>query len=55
MGISAPVFNATAVQAALCITLPDSRFREGMEARLAGVLVQQAARLSATLGWRGAS
>ena len=55
VGISAPVFNATAVQAALCITLPDSRFREGMEARLAGVLVQQAARLSATLGWRGAS
>jgi DNA-binding IclR family transcriptional regulator len=52
VGISAPVFDSTGVVAALCITVPDSRFQESMEARLAKVLREQAARLSHALGWR---
>lgn len=53
VGISAPVFNSAGVVAALCITLPDSRFQDGMEGRLAGILKTQAARFSDALGWRG--
>jgi DNA-binding IclR family transcriptional regulator len=52
VGISAPVFNAGGVAAALCITLPESRFQEAMEARLARTLKEQAGRLSQALGWR---
>lgn len=55
VGLSVPVFDAQGVVAALCITLPDSRFRPAMEARLAKVLKGQAQRLSAVLGWRGAT
>jgi DNA-binding IclR family transcriptional regulator len=55
VGISAPVCNGTGVVAALCITLPDSRFQKGMEARLAGILKDQAASFSAALGWRDAA
>lgn len=55
VGISAPVFNGSGVVAALCITLPDSRFQAAMEPRLARVLKDQAARLSSALGWRGAA
>ncbi|HYF18093.1 MAG TPA: IclR family transcriptional regulator [Ramlibacter sp.] len=53
VGMSAPVFNAGGVVAALCITVPDTRFQESMEARFSHTLVQQAARFSAALGWRG--
>jgi DNA-binding IclR family transcriptional regulator len=53
VGISAPVFNAQGAVAALCITVPDSRFDPATEMRLAGVLKQQAARFSHALGWRG--
>lgn len=52
-GIAAPIHNATGVTAALCLTLPDSRFEPAMEGRFASTLVQQAAQLSAALGWRG--
>jgi len=52
VGLSAPVFNSQGVVAALCITIPDTRFRPTMEARLARTLVQQAALFSAALGWR---
>jgi DNA-binding IclR family transcriptional regulator len=54
IGISAPVFNAQGVVAALCITLPETRFKEGMEVRLAELLMQQAHLLSQALGWAGA-
>lgn len=53
VGISAPIFDSSAVVGALCITLPESRFKPSMEARLARTLQQQAARFSATLGHRG--
>lgn len=53
VGISAPVFNSSGVVAALCITLPDSRFQEGMESRFAKILKAQAARFSDALGGRG--
>jgi DNA-binding IclR family transcriptional regulator len=52
VGISAPVFNAHGVVAALCITVPETRYQDGMEPRLATLLRQQAERFSATLGWR---
>lgn len=54
VGMSAPVFNAGGVVAALCITVPDTRFVDRTEAQFAGALMKQAARFSATLGWRGA-
>ena len=54
VGISAPVFNANGVVAALCITVPDSRFEERTEKPFASALVQQADQLSAALGYRGA-
>jgi DNA-binding IclR family transcriptional regulator len=50
VGMSAPVFNAGGVIAALCLTLPESRFNPGMEARFARALMQQAARFTAALG-----
>jgi DNA-binding IclR family transcriptional regulator len=53
VGISVPVFDSSGVVAALCITVPDSRFQDSMEARLAKVLKEQAARLSHALGSRG--
>jgi DNA-binding IclR family transcriptional regulator len=53
VGMSAPVFNTSGVIGALCITLPESRFRPAMEARFARTLMEQAARFSATLGYRG--
>lgn len=54
VGLSAPVFNAFGVVAALCITVPDTRFQPETEPRLAAVLKEQAARFSNALGWRGA-
>lgn len=54
VGISAPVFGSDGVVAALCITVPESRFKPSMEAKLARVLMQQAGRFSATLGSRSA-
>lgn len=52
VGMSAPVFNADGVVAALCITVPEGRFQDSMEPRFARTLMQQAARFSAALGWR---
>ena len=52
VGLSAPVFNSQGVVAALCITVPETRFQPAMEARLARALVQQAALFSAAMGWR---
>lgn len=54
VGLSAPVFNASGVVAALCITVPDTRFQPAMEARFAALLKEQAVRFSSALGWRGA-
>jgi DNA-binding IclR family transcriptional regulator len=54
VGLSSPVFQASGVVAALCITVPETRFETRMETRLAQLLVEQAARFSAALGWRGA-
>lgn len=54
VGMSSPIFQASGVAAALCITVPDARFQPSMEARLARLLVEQATRFSAALGWRGA-
>ena len=53
VGMAAPVFNGSGVVAALCITLPESRFQGAMETRLARTLKEQAGRLSQALGWRG--
>ena len=55
VGISAPVFNKDGVVAALCITLPETRFQPAMEKRYSNVLIQNAAALSSALGWRGTS
>ncbi len=52
VGLSAPIFNAHGVVAALCVTVPDARFQAGMEARITRTLVRQAAQCSAALGWR---
>ncbi|RZA13514.1 MAG: IclR family transcriptional regulator [Lysobacteraceae bacterium] len=52
VGFSAPVFNSGGVVAALCITLPDSRYESAMESRLAQTLMAQADLFSASLGWR---
>lgn len=53
VGISAPVFNADGVVAALCVTVPEGRFKDSMEPLFARTLMRQASRLSETLGWRG--
>ncbi|VWX61292.1 conserved hypothetical protein [Burkholderiales bacterium 8X] len=52
VGFSAPVFNSAGVVAALCITLPEGRYKPSMEARLAKVVTTQAALFSESLGWR---
>ena len=49
-GFSAPVFDSGGVIGALCITLPQSRFKESMQPRFARILMDQAARFSNTLG-----
>jgi DNA-binding IclR family transcriptional regulator len=51
-GFSAPVFDANGVIGALCITLPQSRFKDSMQPRFARTLMDQAARFSNTLGHR---
>jgi DNA-binding IclR family transcriptional regulator len=53
VGMSAPVFKSTGVAAALCITVPDTRFQDAMEPKIARVLKQQAERFSSALGGRG--
>lgn len=51
VGLAAPVFKgAGTVVGALCITMPEMRFLESEEVKLAHVLVEQASGLSATLG-----
>lgn len=50
VGMSAPVFDSNGVVAALCLTLPESRFDNAMEESLALLLKTQAARLSTALG-----
>ena len=55
VGFSAPVFDANGVIGALCITLPDSRFKESMQSRFARILIDQAARFSNALGYSGAA
>jgi DNA-binding IclR family transcriptional regulator len=52
VGISAPISSSNGVIAALCITIPESRFKPSTEPKLAGVLKQQAARFSTMLGAR---
>lgn len=54
VGLSAPIYNASGVIGALCLTVPESRFQESMTARLVRVLSDQASRFSTTLGHRGA-
>lgn len=52
VGMAAPVFRgARVVVGSLCITLPEIRFVESKELKLAHFLVEQAAKLSATLGY----
>ena len=53
VGLSAPIFNGAGAIGALCITLPDSRFTEGMLPRFVKTLTEQAARLSSMLGAPG--
>ena len=50
VGLSAPIFNAGGAIGALCITLPDSRFKDSMLPKLSRTLIEQASRLSSTLG-----
>jgi DNA-binding IclR family transcriptional regulator len=54
VGFSAPIFASHGVVAALCVTVPESRFKPSMESRIASALKKQAAHFSATLGWRPA-
>ena len=52
VGLAAPVFKgAGVVVGSLCITLPETRFVESKELKLAHVLVEQTSKLSATLGY----
>jgi DNA-binding IclR family transcriptional regulator len=53
VGLSAPIFNSAGVIGALCLTIPDSRFDARKQPALARLLMDQAARLSFTLGHRG--
>jgi DNA-binding IclR family transcriptional regulator len=55
VGMSAPIFDSSGAIAALCLTLPDSRYASSMERRFARILKDQASRLSNTLGGRGGS
>lgn len=51
VGLAAPVFKGVGgVVGALCITMPEMRYLESKEVKLAHVLVEQASGLSATLG-----
>jgi DNA-binding IclR family transcriptional regulator len=52
VGLAAPVFKGSgAVVAALCITLPEARYVESREAKFSQILMEQALKLSATLGY----
>jgi len=54
VGLSAPVFDRSGnVLAALCITIPDTRFDERKEKTFAAALLKQSRRLSAALGFSG--
>ena len=51
VGMGTPIFRAQgAVVGSLCITMPESRFVESRESKMAQVLMEQARKLSATLG-----
>lgn len=51
VGIAAPVFGAAdALVGSLCVTVPELRFEAGMVERIVPVLVDVAARMSASLG-----
>ena len=52
VGFAAPVFNGSGVVAALCITLPESRYEPAMEEQLAATIMRQADLFSASLGGR---
>ena len=52
VGLSFPVFDAQGVVAALCLTIPESRFNERLRPRLARVVGEQAQRFSTALGHR---
>ena len=55
VGMSAPVFDTNGVVAALCLTLPESRFDNAMEEPFALLLKTQAAQLSTALGGQPAA
>lgn len=52
VGLAAPVFRGGGVVVgSLCISLPETRFAETKEVKLAHALVEQASKFSATLGY----
>jgi len=52
VGIAAPIFKAGgAVVGTLCITMPETRFVESKAPKLAQVVMEQASKMSATLGY----
>jgi DNA-binding IclR family transcriptional regulator len=51
VGMAAPVFDRQGAVAALCLTIPETRFELATEARLARTLMQQAEQFSTALGW----
>jgi DNA-binding IclR family transcriptional regulator len=53
--MAAPVFDRHGAVAALCLTIPETRFQAATEARLARTLMQQAEQFSTALGWRGSA
>jgi len=56
IGIGAPVFEATGnVVGSLCLTIPRERFSSERESEYGKALVEQAAKLSESLGYSGAN
>ena len=53
VGLAAPVFNASGVVGALCMTIPEARFDEARLSQLAHILMEQAGKFSWNLGHRG--
>jgi DNA-binding IclR family transcriptional regulator len=52
VGLGSPIFGAAgSVIGSLCITMPETRFAASRERKLAQVLIEQASRLSASLGY----
>ncbi|MEI9930144.1 MAG: hypothetical protein WDM89_06245 [Rhizomicrobium sp.] len=50
VGMGAPVFRSGHIVGALCLTIPEARFKPAMETRYAQILRSEANKLSVELG-----